>query len=137
MAMSDLSMLLKNARPRLRSGKYYMATVKASDLPRLTICIRQIAGIYREKEGLSILLSEGIKPRIECLTKQPVIGPFALITMTVQSDLMAIGFMAAMAKALAGNGISCNAVSAYYHDHILVPWERKGRALETLRSLSG
>jgi hypothetical protein len=39
--------------------------------------------------------------------------------------------------ALAEAGISCNAVSAFYHDHLFVPYDRAREAVTVLRGLAG
>ncbi|MBU0590574.1 ACT domain-containing protein, partial [Candidatus Micrarchaeota archaeon] len=56
--------------------------------------------------------------------------------LTVNSDLFAVGFLAKITTALAAKGISMNAYSAYHHDHLLVPFERKEEAMEILDKLS-
>lgn len=61
---------------------------------------------------------------------------WAQITLRVHSSLEAVGMLAAVAGALAARGIACNVVSAYYHDHLFVPWARRDDALAALRSLS-
>jgi hypothetical protein len=53
----------------------------------------------------------------------------------VHSPLQAIGFLAAVSAALTEAGIPCNAVSAFYHDHIFVPADWASRALEVLSLL--
>ena len=65
-------------------------------------------------------------------------GQFAsrLITLTVHSSLEAVGFLAAIAGRLAEAGISVNAVSAYYHDHLFVPEHRADEALRLLQNMS-
>ena len=35
-----------------------------------------------------------------------------------------------------GQGISINVVSAYYHDHLFVPWERREETLHILKNFS-
>jgi hypothetical protein len=52
----------------------------------------------------------------------------------VHSALTAVGFLAAITTRLAEAGISVNAVSAYYHDHLFVPWERREEAMEVLKN---
>nr|WP_302848565.1 ACT domain-containing protein [Rhodobacter calidifons] len=56
--------------------------------------------------------------------------------MTVQSDLAAVGLTAAFAGALGREGISCNVVAGYHHDHLFVPWDRRWDAMVALRALS-
>ena len=57
------------------------------------------------------------------------------ITLTVHSDLQAVGFLAAVSAALTRAGISCNAVAALRHDHLFVAPEDAERALVVLREL--
>ncbi|MGY3229564.1 hypothetical protein ACVWWJ_001048 [Luteibacter sp. HA06] len=61
---------------------------------------------------------------------------WARITLRVQSSLTAVGMMAAVSAALARRGIPCNPVSAFLHDHIFVPWERRDDALDALSHLT-
>ncbi len=63
-------------------------------------------------------------------------GTFRRITLTVHSSLAAVGFLAAVARALADAGVACNPVSGAYHDHLFVPAERADEALAVLRALS-
>lgn len=59
-----------------------------------------------------------------------------MITLTVHSSLEAVGFLAAVTGRLTEAGISVNAVSAFYHDHLFVPEHRAGEALHHLQNLS-
>ena len=61
---------------------------------------------------------------------------WARITLRVQSSLTAVGLMAAVSAALAKRGIPCNPVSAFLHDHIFVPWNRRDDALDALSHLT-
>jgi hypothetical protein len=63
-------------------------------------------------------------------------GAFRRITLTVHSSLSAVGFLAAVTRALAAAGIACNPVSGVHHDHLFVPAERADEALAVLRALS-
>jgi hypothetical protein len=60
----------------------------------------------------------------------------AWISLSVHSDLAAIGFTAAFSSALGAEGISCNVVAAAYHDHVFVPYEQAQQALLCLQALS-
>ncbi len=57
------------------------------------------------------------------------------ISLTVHSDLEAVGLTAAFAKALADRGLSCNVFAGAYHDHLLVPVHQAEEALLALEQL--
>ena len=61
---------------------------------------------------------------------------WARITLAVHSSLEAVGLTAAVAGALAEQGISANMVAAFHHDHLFVPWSRRAEAMVVLRALS-
>ena len=54
----------------------------------------------------------------------------------MHSSLEAVGFLARITTKLAAHGISVNAVSAFYHDHLFVPTARADEALTLLRELA-
>lgn len=60
----------------------------------------------------------------------------AWITCTIDSDLEAVGMTAAISRALAEAGISCNVLAASRHDHLLVPWDRRDDAVVVLSRLA-
>ena len=62
-------------------------------------------------------------------------GAWARISLTVHSDLEAVGLTAAVAHALAYAGIAANMVAGLHHDQIFVPWARRHDALATLAKL--
>jgi hypothetical protein len=88
--------------------------------------------MFREEEGVTFILERSVADArgLEYLTT------WALITLSVHSDLEAIGFIARISTALAKEGISVNVVSAYYHDHLFVPFEDGQEAAEVLQALS-
>lgn len=59
----------------------------------------------------------------------------AWITLTVDSALDAVGLTATVARRLAETGISCNMIAARRHDHLFVPHDRAGEALDLLHRL--
>lgn len=61
---------------------------------------------------------------------------FSMITLTVHSSLLAVGLTAAIARVLGGEGVSCNVVAGFYHDHIFVPVGDAGRAMRALERLA-
>ena len=87
---------------------------------------------FKEKEGITLILYRK-DAEVNSIKYE---GVWALITMTVHSDLAAVGFLARLAAALAKEGISVNAVSAFYHDHLFVPKEKSKEAMKVLQKLS-
>ena len=65
----------------------------------------------------------------------PVEFEAAWLTLMVFSSLDAVGLTAAVSAALADDGIACNVLAAYHHDHLLVPVEQADRAIELLERL--
>jgi hypothetical protein len=124
---TDLGRLLAGLDPELHEGEYVFATLPARTLP---VGVEPVM-TFEENEGRTLVLpreqaeSAGLRAEF----------PSAWITLRIHSSLEAVGMMAAIATALANAGISCNAISAFYHDHIFVPWERADDAVSLLREL--
>lgn len=125
--ISNLAELLRSMTPKLNAGVYYFATLNNDDVLPLS----KIIATIREEEGLSVIVNE------ETVAEYALQAQFKCvwITLTVHSDLEAVGLTAAFATALGKVGISCNVVAGNYHDHIFVPYEKAELAMQTLRSL--
>ena len=125
----DLATLLRDMKPEMHDGTFVFCTLaKDENLP---------AGIkpwltFREAEGTTFVIRQDEAERL----KLP--GQFAsrLITLTVHSSLEAVGFLAAITARLAKAGISVNAVSAFYHDHLFVPEDRAEEAMKLLQDMT-
>ncbi len=89
--------------------------------------------LFREQEGTTIVVAVDQVAVADTQDK----ALWAQITLRIHSSLEAVGMLAAIASALAARDIPCNAVSAYYHDHLFVPWTRRDEAIDALRELSG
>ena len=59
-----------------------------------------------------------------------------MITLNVHSSLEAVGFMAVISAKLAENGIGCNPVSRFFHDHVFVPIGKEHEAVNVLEELA-
>lgn len=114
-------------QPTLNEGVYVFASVPPDTDTR---SLEPIA-TFRETEGLTLIVEEqrALKAGL------PVLFRAAWITLTVHSDLQAVGLTAAVAAALAQAHISCNVVAAAFHDHLFVPVESGGDALAALQQL--
>ena len=126
----DLDALLNNIKPELQPGIFVFCTIPANQPvpaalnPLLT---------FREQEGTTLVI-----PREEA-EAAGLNHAFAsrLITLTVHSALDAVGFLAAITACLAAAGISVNAVSAFHHDHLFVPYDRADEAMALLQDMRG
>ncbi|HEY9778427.1 MAG TPA: ACT domain-containing protein [Planktothrix sp.] len=129
MPEKNLAILLQKMRPQLHEEEFVFCSVQESVLSSLDI---QPLCVFREAEGVTIIVDKSVADRESLLYS----GVWSQITCAVNSDLNAVGFLASMSKSLADAGISVNAVSACFHDHLFVPVERKDEALEILLSLA-
>ena len=127
MAISDLNLLLQSMQPVLREDVYaYCVVPHGTELQGLSPVVT-----VTEAEGLTLVLPEqqALNAGLAILFRA------AWITLTVHSDLQAVGLTAAFATALGKAGISCNVVAGAYHDHIFVPVEKAKSAIDALRAL--
>jgi hypothetical protein len=115
--------------PNLGGKKFVFCSI--SDARLSTLQLRPQL-LFREKEGTTIIVEQNIAEKAKLKYK----GIWALITLNVHSDLSAVGFISAISNKLAENGISVNVISAYYHDHLFVPFEQRKKALKFLKQLS-
>lgn len=86
---------------------------------------------FREREGLSQILP------IEAARAAglDISMPMARVVLEVHSALDGVGLTAAVASALASQGIACNMVAAFHHDYVFVPLKDAARALTLLQRL--
>jgi len=90
---------------------------------------------FREAEGLTQIVPQDValeNPHPEVTTQYPC----RMITCAVHSSLEAVGFLAVLTRALADKGISCNPVSAYFHDHLFVPVGKEDEAMSVLEGVA-
>ncbi len=135
MGEKELKALISGLRPEICPGRFYFASIEPAALLSAANFMDYIVAIFREDEGLTIVFSEEAKEDLRDLSEKSPAGPFALISLRAESDLYAIGLLAAVTAALARDGISVNAFSAYHHDHLFVPFDRKDDAIAILNQL--
>lgn len=123
----DLGRLLAGLDPQLQKGEWVFCEAAPGVSPDHPSPLLRFA----EQEGDTVVLSRGDAVRAGLAASEP----FAWITLSVRSDLAAVGLLAHVAGALAEAGIACNVVSAYHHDHLFVPLAEGQRALSRLRKL--
>jgi hypothetical protein len=125
MAERDLGVLLRGMEPVLMPDPYGFAVWRDG-----VLLIEPFATVA-EAEGLTV-----VAPLAEVRAAGMVSDPWARISLTIHSDLAAVGLTAAFAGALAAVGVSANVIAGFHHDHIFVAWDQRHLALDTLRELS-
>ena len=126
--MKDLATLLKNLAPQVSEESWVFCVA-----PRVPEALtRPPLMTFREEEGLTLVLPEAAAASLGLLASRV----YQQITLTVYSDLDAVGLTAAVSSILADAGISCNVVAAFHNDHLFVPERDAQRALELLEKLS-
>ena len=124
----NLATLISTMQPVLNEGEYVFCYVKDLD----NIDFDQLLFHFKENEGITIVVGKEYADSINLDYK----SVFSWISLEVHSSLNAVGLTAAFSNALYEEGISCNVVAAFYHDHIFVARGDAEHAMETLQKLS-
>jgi hypothetical protein len=124
----DLGKLLKSMSPIHNIGSYVFCSVKNLTDEQ----IKEALLIFKEAEGNTIITKKEIADKLNL--EYSFISSW--ITLNVNSSLEAAGLTSAFSKALADQGISCNVVAAYYHDHIFVHKDDLEKAMDILSKIS-
>jgi hypothetical protein len=125
MAERDLGRLLRGMEPVLHPLPYGFAVWAGGALPFAAFAT------VAEDEGLTVVAALA-----DLRAAGLVSEPWARISLTVHSDLAAVGLTAAFATALAAEAISCNVIAGVHHDHLFVQWDRREDALRVLQALA-
>ena len=125
----DLATLLQSMKPEMHDGAFVFCSISSDE--KIPAALTPVH-VFREHEGTTLVV------RREQAESAGLPCQFVsrLITLTVHSSLEAVGFLAAITGLLAEAGISVNAVSAFYHDHLFVPEHRADDALQLLQNRS-
>jgi len=124
----ELDKLLKQMKPTLNEGDYVFCTrkhIKGYEFNNIVMS-------FKEHEGITIILTQEEADRLQF--EYSFIAKW--ITLAVNSSLEAVGLTAAFSKALSEEGISCNVVAAYFHDHIFVNKKDAQKAMTVLSKFS-
>ena len=124
----NLEILRKTLRPKLNSGEYVFCTIKELK----TIDITDVVMIFKEEDGITVIVKKEIADNL----KLDYSFVASWITLTIHSSLEAVGLTALFSKALSDNGICCNVVAAYYHDHIFIDRKDAKASMNILLQLS-
>ena len=120
--------MISGMTPTLMSGVFVFATATTERAKEL---LPHAIASFHEAEGLSLILPSA------AAKEHGIAGEAEMrcITLNVYSSLEGVGLTAAVAQALAENGIACNMVAAFHHDHAFVPTKDADRAMQVLTAL--
>ena len=121
----DTSAMIAGMAPKLDLETYVFASV-TNPLPDH---ITPLAS-FTEDEGLSVILTLRTAQDMALNTDIPM----RRITLSVHSALNGVGLTAAVASTLADNGIACNMVAGFHHDHAFGPAEDAEQAMQLLKA---
>ncbi|PZU57912.1 MAG: hypothetical protein DI552_07630 [Brevundimonas sp.] len=127
--LSDLGAMLRGMTPRLDAETYRFCSI-TSDAEVAALWGESLS-LFREDEGATLILREAAAAQ-HGLPPSP---PMQQIVLEVFSALEGVGLTAAVASALANEGIACNMVAAFHHDHVFVLASSSAKALAVLQSL--
>ncbi|MFD6284870.1 ACT domain-containing protein [Streptomyces sp. NPDC060205] len=127
-AERDLGRLLSGMEPALHPGRWVFTTVPGSTAPPGLSPVVTVV----EDEGLTLVVEQEAADR----ARLPYDYVAGWITLRIHSALDAVGLTAAVARALAAQGLSCNVVAGFHHDHLFVPHERAAEAVTLLEQLA-
>ena len=125
---TELAILLRTMDPLLRPGAFVFVTEPPAGIPPTV----EVEATVWEPEGPSFVLRRA-DADVHGLAYDYVA---AWIVLRVHSSLGAVGLTAAVSRALAEAGLSCNVIAGFHHDHLLVPHDEAERALGILRRLA-
>ncbi|WP_022704386.1 ACT domain-containing protein [Pseudorhodobacter ferrugineus] len=124
--LGDLTELLRSMEPVLHDAPYGFGLTQGADW---------VAGAFAmvaEDEGMTVVATEVVLVAAGVAHQ----GGWARISLTVHSDLAAVGLTAAISAALTAEGISANMVAGYHHDHVFVPWVLRHDAVAAMQGVS-
>lgn len=126
---TNLKLIVKQMRPVLKKEEYAFCSIPHGSMDWSHL---EPLGSFCEDEGITLILEKekaqknGLKFEFPCRK----------ITLSVHSSLEAVGLLAMVTQKLATAGISVNALSAFYHDHLFVPLEKAEEAVDLLNALA-
>jgi hypothetical protein len=127
-AETNLQTILKSMKPLLHEGEYVFCTVENTE----AIDPNDLVMTFRETEGTTLIIRKETADKLNL--KYDFIA--AWISLMVHSSLEAVGLTASFSTALADEGISCNVVAGYYHDHLFIKHSDSQKAIAVLEKLS-
>ena len=114
----------RQMKPKLIEGEYVFCLIKdLAMVPRNETIME-----FKTDNGISIIIERSLADKLGL----PYTYIASWITLEFFTTLEEVGLTALFSQALAKNGISCNVVAGYHHDHIFV---RKSDAIRSIKIL--
>ncbi|MFI2608838.1 ACT domain-containing protein [Kitasatospora sp. NPDC018619] len=126
-AERDLATLLRGMSPQLNPGRYVYCTLPA----RVPAGLRAVVTVA-EPEGVTVVVAQEEADSLGL--RYSFVA--AWITLRIRSAPEAVGLTAAVCGRLAEEGIGCNVVAGFHHDHLFVAAEDADRAVRALEDLA-
>ncbi|MCL2522355.1 MAG: ACT domain-containing protein [Erysipelotrichales bacterium] len=105
--------------PKLSEGRFEFITTQNKIIPA------NAKAMIVEDEGVTFVLP----------TDKTNDDIFAWISLVQETSLTATGITKVISAALSDAGIACNILAAYYHDHILVPHDKRKDAMQIIAAI--
>ncbi|KAJ9628278.1 hypothetical protein H2204_009395 [Knufia peltigerae] len=129
---TSLGKLLSSLTLVLQEGTFVFLTIPHEQFTApFLFPLDDIQLLFREVEGVTLVIRKELADKHSL----PYQYPSRMITCNVHSSLEAVGFMAHLSTKLAGQGLSVNPVSGYFHDHLFVPVEKAVVAMKVLEKV--
>jgi hypothetical protein len=129
--MRDPDDVLRHLEIVERPGSFVYLSVPDAD-PALA---DEAHAVVREPEGVTYVVpadTRGIAARRPGIEHGPAM---TWLTIGAHTSLEGVGLTARIASALAARDVPCNVVAGSFHDHLLVPTDRRDEAIEVLVAL--
>jgi hypothetical protein len=124
-ARAGLDQLLAALQPRLDARNFVFCQVAPAQLAEPGLCPE---ALMRENEGITLILARSQADSHGL----PYDDVWSKITLSVYSELTAVGLLAAITRRLANAGLCVNVLSAISHDHLFVLRSQAKEAMELL-----
>lgn len=109
----DLQQMLSEMRVTIRDATYCMVSLSSPSRELRD----SAAAVIVEEEAVTLVITTTQAEDNDL----PYDFAAAWLTLEVHSSLHAVGLTAAVAQVLTDEGIPCNVLAGFYHDHLLVP----------------
>ena len=130
---TSLNTLLRTLKATLQSPTYVFVTIPNDQIVHpFPIPFSEIQMWFNESEGATLVVPLHMAEKFDLAYSYKC----QMVTLDVHSSLEAVGFMAAIATRLAEEGLSCNSVSAFYHDHLFVKEEESEKVVNVLETMA-